>query len=100
MVELHKQEMAEMKKSTDPLGQKLDPVSEMVAGIMNDYGQVQQGIKELEGSQQGTEEWVRQLYEEKRKNNILIFRLHERGEENYFETMEMRVKFLKDNMGA
>jgi hypothetical protein len=48
MVELHKQEMVEMKKSMDALGQKFDRVSEIVNEIMNDYGQVKQAIKEWE----------------------------------------------------
>jgi hypothetical protein len=97
MVELHKQEMAEMKKSTDALGQKLDRVSEIVGEIMTDYGQT---IKEWEGYQQHTEERFRHLYEEKRKNNILIFRLHEGGGENYLGTLELTVKFLRDSMGV
>jgi hypothetical protein len=48
MIELHKQEMAEMKKSTNALGLKFDRVSEVVTEIMNDYGQVKQVIKEWE----------------------------------------------------
>jgi hypothetical protein len=55
MVELHKQEMAEMKKSTDALGLKFDCVSEIVSEIMNDYGQVKQAIKEWEMCHQRTE---------------------------------------------
>jgi hypothetical protein len=46
MVTLHKQEMAEMKKSADDLGQKFDRVIKMVSEIINDYSQVKQTIKE------------------------------------------------------
>jgi hypothetical protein len=42
MVELHKQEMAEMRKGTGALGLKFDRVSEIVTEFMNDYGQVKQ----------------------------------------------------------
>jgi hypothetical protein len=56
--------------------------------------------KEWEGCQQRTEERFRRLYEERRKNNILIFGLHEGGEENYVETLEMTVRFLRDTMGV
>jgi Cu2+-containing amine oxidase len=48
IVELHKQEMAEIRKSTDALGLKFDRMSEIVTEIMNDYGQVKQAIKEWE----------------------------------------------------
>jgi hypothetical protein len=78
----------------------LDRVSEIVGEIMNNYGQVKQAIKEWEGCQQRTEERFRCLYEERRKNNILIFGLHEGGEENYVETLETTVKFLRDTMGV
>jgi archaellum component FlaC len=75
MVELYKQEMAEMKKSTDALGLKIDRVSEIVTEIMNDYGQVKQAIKEWEKCCLRTEEKLRHLDEERRKNNIIIFGL-------------------------
>jgi hypothetical protein len=52
MVTLHKQEMAEMKKSADDLGQKFDRVGEMVSEIIDNYGQVKQTIKEWEMCQQ------------------------------------------------
>jgi hypothetical protein len=94
MVELHKQEVAETRKSTDALGLKFDRVSE----IMNDYGQVKQIIKEWEKCYQRTEEKLRHLDEERRKNNIIIFGLQERGDESYLETMDMVVKFLCDKM--
>jgi hypothetical protein len=59
MVELHKQEMVEMKKSTDALGLKFDRLSE----IMNNYGQVKQAIKEWEMCHQRTRKnydtWVK-----------------------------------------
>jgi uncharacterized tellurite resistance protein B-like protein len=100
MVELHKQEMAEMRKSTDALGLKFDRVSEIVTEIMNDYGQVKQAIKEWEKCYQQTEEKLRHLDEERRKNNIIIFGLQERGDESYLETLEMVVKFLGDKMGV
>jgi dsDNA-specific endonuclease/ATPase MutS2 len=98
MVELHKQEKAEMRYSTDALGLKFDRVSEIVTEIINDYGQVKQVIKEWEKCYQRTEEKFRHLDEERRKNNIIIFGLQERGDESYLETMDMVVKFMCDKM--
>jgi hypothetical protein len=40
------------------------------------------------------------LDEERRKNNIIIFGLQERGDESYLETLDMVVKFLGDKMGV
>jgi hypothetical protein len=56
MVELYKQEMAEMRKSADALGLKFDRVSEIVTEIMYDYRHVKQVIKEWEKGYQRTEE--------------------------------------------
>jgi hypothetical protein len=98
MVELHKQEMAETRKSTDALGLKFDRVSKIVTEIMNDYGQVKQVIKEWGKCYQRMEEKLRHLDEESRKNNIIIFGLQERGDESYLETMDMVVKFLCNKM--
>jgi hypothetical protein len=68
MVGLHKQEMAEMKKSADDIVQKLDSVSKMVSEIINYYSQVKQTIKEWEMCQQRTEERFRHVDEERRRN--------------------------------
>jgi hypothetical protein len=40
------------------------------------------------------------LGEEKEKNNIIIFGLQERGDETYFETLDMIVKLRGDKMGV
>jgi hypothetical protein len=72
-------------------------VSEIVTEIMNDYGQVKQVIKEWEKCYQRTEEKLRHLDEERRKN-IIIFGLQERGDESDLEMMDMVVKFLYDKM--
>jgi hypothetical protein len=98
MVELYKQKMAEMRKSADALGLKFDRVSEIVTEIMNDYGHVKQVIKEWEKWYQRTEEKLRHSDEERKKNNIIIFGLQERGDESYLETLDTVVKFLGEKM--
>jgi recombinational DNA repair protein RecR len=92
--------MAEMKKSADTLGRKFYHVSEIVSEIMNNYGQVKQAIKEWEMCQQRTEEKYRRVDEDRRRNNIIIFGLQERGDESYLETLEMVVKFLRGKNGS
>jgi dsDNA-specific endonuclease/ATPase MutS2 len=80
VVELYKQEMGELRKSADALGLKFDRVSEIVTEIMNDYGHVKQVIKEWEKGYQRAEEKLRHSDEERKKNNIIIFELQERGD--------------------
>jgi hypothetical protein len=100
LVELHKQVLAEMKKCTEALDQKLDRVNETVNKIISDYEQVKESIKEWGKCQQRVDEKIRHLEDEKRKNNIIIFGLQEKGDESYLETLELTVKFLRDTMGA
>jgi hypothetical protein len=46
MFEFYKQEMSEMRKVTDALGPKFYRLSDIVTGIINDYGQLKQAIGE------------------------------------------------------
>jgi hypothetical protein len=47
---------------------------------------------------QELENKLRQGDEGQRKNNIIIFGLQEKGEDNYFETPDMMVKWLSESM--
>jgi hypothetical protein len=38
--------------------------------------------------------------DERRRNNIILFGLQERGDESYLESLEMVVKFLSEKMGV
>jgi hypothetical protein len=98
MVESHKQRISEMMKGTDALGPKFDRLSEIVTEMINDYGQIKQAIRECEERYQHLENKLRRVDEGQGKNNIMIFGLKEQGEESYFETMDMVVKWLSETM--
>jgi hypothetical protein len=83
MFESHKQEME---------------LSEMVTHVIKDYGQIKQALRECEASCWQLENKLRHGDEEKRKNNIIIFGLHEQREESYFKTLDTTVKWLRGTM--
>jgi uncharacterized coiled-coil DUF342 family protein len=67
MVEAHKQEMAEMRRGTDSLGSKIDQLSEMVIGMIKDYGELEKVIRECEASYRQLENRVRNGDDERKK---------------------------------
>jgi uncharacterized coiled-coil DUF342 family protein len=66
MVEAHKQEMAEVRTGTDSLGPRFDQLSAMVTGMINDYREMKQAIRECKVSCRQLENKLRNGDEEKR----------------------------------
>jgi hypothetical protein len=98
MSESHKQETAELRKGTDAQGSKFDRMNEMVTEMIKDYGQIKQALRECEVSYRQLENKLRQVNQEKRKNNIIIFALQEQRKESYFETLDTVVKWVRETM--
>jgi hypothetical protein len=98
MVEAYKQEMTEMRRGMDSLGPKFDQLSEVVTGMIKDYGELKEVFRECEASCRQLENKLRNGDDERRKNNIIIFGLEEQGEEKYFGTLDTVVKCLNETM--
>jgi hypothetical protein len=93
--------MSEIRKGTDAPGTKFDRLSEMVVSEMiKDYSQIKQAIRECEVRYEDLENKLRQGEEGQSKNNVIIFGLQAKREENYFETLDMVVKWLSKSMKA
>jgi chromosome segregation ATPase len=100
MLEIHKQEMSEMRKAMDALGPKFNQLSEMVSEMIKDYSQIKQVIRECEVRYGELENKLRHEDEGQRKNNVIIFGLQKKREENYIETLDTVVKWLHESMKA
>lgn len=89
-----------MRKATEAYWSKCYRLNEILSKMIKDYNQIKQAVREREARYQESRNELRQGDERQRKIDIIMFGLQQKRVENYFETLDMVVKWLSESIKA